>query len=215
MTYKRYKLILLCFLLIFALLAGSRYIIKGSDLATLILLYAFGLLYWLLLFFFLLYTRKKGIIEDNKKIAPAKLLPIVVAWIVIVSVLYPLTMAGIYKTINTMVYRTISDEDILGRAKKVAIDSSKTAEQRLNAAQYYFKYSGERIIYTDDQGRKKEYSPDNSTNRARVSHIETAKQQNNLYNFMVVSAALSLLSGGVVANIYFRTRKKYKYEKLT
>lgn len=215
MTYNRYKLILLCFLLIFALLAGSRYLIKGSDLTTLILLYAFGLLYWLLLFFFLLYTRKKGIIEDNKKIAPAKLLPIVVAWIVFISVLYPLTMAGIYKTLNTMVHRTISAEDYLARTKNAATDTSKTADQRLKAAQYYFKYSGERIIYTDDHDRKKEYIPDDSANQGRLKYLETLKQQNNLYSFMVVSAVLSLLSGGTVASIYFRTRKKYKQEKLT
>ncbi len=215
MTYKRYKLILLCFFLIFALLAGSRYLIKGSELPTLIFLYSFGLMYWLLLFFFLLYSRKKGITEDNKKIAPAKLLPIVVAWIVFISVLYPLAMAGIYKTINTMVYRTISDEDFLGRTKKAATDSSKTVEQRLNAAQYYFRYSGERIIYTDDHDRMKEYMPDDSANQARLKHIETLKQQNDFYSFMVVSAVLSLLSGGTVASIYFRTRKKYKQEKLT
>lgn len=214
MTYRLYKLILLCFFLIFALLAGSRYLIKGSDLPTLILLYAFGLLYWLLLFFFLFYTRKKGIIEDNRKIAPTKLLPIVVGWIVIISVLYPLTMVGIYK-INTMVVRTISDKDILSRFKKAATDSSKTAEQRLNAAQYYFRYSGERLIYIDDHDRKTDYIPDDSANQARLKYLETLKQQNNLYSFMVVSSVLSLLSGGTVASIYFRTRKKYKQEKLT
>jgi hypothetical protein len=124
-------------------------------------------------------------------------------------------MAGLYKNINTMVYRTISDEDFLGRTNKAATDSSKTVEQRLNAARYYFRYSGKRIIYTDDQDRKKEYIPDNSANRARLKHIETVKQLNNFYNFKVVSAVLSLLSGGAVASIYFRTRKKYKHEKLT
>jgi hypothetical protein len=197
------------------LLAGSRYLIKGSDLPTMILLYALGLLYWLFLFFFLLDARKKGIIEDNKKIAPAKLLPIVVAWIVLISVLYPLAKAGIYKTINTMVYRTISDEDFLAHTKKAATDSSKTAEQRLSAAQYYFKYSGEGIIYIDAHDRKKEYIPDDSSNQERLKYIGTLKQQSNLYSFMVVSAVLSLLSGGTVASIYFHTRKKYKQEKFT
>jgi hypothetical protein len=181
----------------------------------LILLYAFGLLYWLLLFFFLIYTKKKGIIEDNKKIAPSKLLPIVVAWIVLISVLYPLTMAGIYKSINTMVYRTISDDDFLNRTKKAATDSSKTAEQRLKAAQYYFKYSGETISYSDENNSQKEYLPDVSANQARLKYLETLKQQNNLYGFMVVSAVLSLLSGGAVASIYFRARKNDKQEKFT
>jgi hypothetical protein len=215
MTYKRYKLILLCFLIVFALLAGSRHLIKGSDLPTLIFVYSFGLLYWLALFFFLLHARKKGISENDKEIAPAKILPILVAWIVFISVLYPLAMAGIYKNINTMVYRSISEEDFLGRTKNAATNGSKTAEQRLKAAQVYYKYSGERIIYTDDHDRKNEYIPDASANQARLKYLETLKRGNNLYSFMVVSSALSLLSGGAVANIYLHTRKKYKHEKLT
>lgn len=198
-----------------SLLAGSRYLIKGSDIPTLILLYAFGLLYWLFLFFFLLYARKKGIIEENKKIAPAKLLPIVAGWIVFISVFYPLTMAGVYKTINTTAYRTISDDDFLDRTKKAATDSSITAEQRLNAAQYHFRYSGERIIYSNDHDRRKEYMPDDSANQARLKYIKTLKQQKNLYSFMVVSAILSLLSGATVAGIYFRARNNYKQAKFT
>ncbi len=215
MTYNRYRLILLCFLVAFVGLAGTRYFIKGFDLSTLISIYAIALLYWLLLFFFLLYAGKKGITDNNTKIAPAKILPILVAWIVFISVLYPLTMAGTYKAMDKVVHRTISTEDLLIRTKKAATDISKTPDQRRKAAQYYFKYSGQGIIYSDEHEKNKEYIPDDSARQARLNYLETLKEQHNLYSFMIVSAALSLLSGGAVASIYFRTRKHYKQETFT
>jgi hypothetical protein len=209
MTYRQYKLILLCFLLVFALSAVFRNFITGSNLPTLILLYAFTLLYWLLLFFFLLYARKKGITEDNKKIAPAKLLPIVVAWLVFISVLYPITMIGISKTVNALVYRKIAPEDTLARIKKAATDTSKTAEQRLKAARFYYRYSGERIIYVDEKDTSEAYLPNENANQERLKYLEGLQQQSSLYHFMVVSGVLSLLSGVTVATIYLRTRKNY------
>ena len=215
MTSRQYKLVLLCFLFIFVLFAGSRYIIKGSNLIVFILVYSFGLLYWLLLFCFLLYARKRGITEEKNKISPAKLLPIVTAWIALISVLYPLTMVVIYKTVNTVVYRRISPEAMLARTQKAANDTTKTAEQRLKAAQFYYKYSGERIIYTDENDRKKEYLPDDSANQARLKHLEVLKQQSFLYRFMVASSVLSLLSGLTVGTIYFRTQKNYRQENFT
>jgi hypothetical protein len=216
MTYKRYKLILLCFLLIFALLVvGSRFIIKGSELPTLILLYTVDLLYWLALFFFLLHSRKKGITKTNSRIAPAKLLPILVAWLALISILYSFTMTVIYKTVNAMVYRTISEEEMLARTQRAANDITKTSEQRLKAAQYYFKYSGQGVIYRDKYDKNIKYIPDDSARQARLQYLETIKQQNDLYRFIVVSGVLSLLSGLTVVMIYFSTGRYYRKETFT
>jgi hypothetical protein len=159
------------------------------------------------LFSFLLHARKKGIAEGNKKIAPAKLLPVVVAWFVMASVLYPITMIGIAKTVNELVYRKSTLADTLARVKKVATDTTKPSEERLIAARFYYKYSGERIIYIDENIRSKEYLPNENTNQWRLKYLEGLQQQRYLYQFLVVSGVLSLLSGLTVATIYFRSRK--------
>lgn len=209
MTYRQYKLILLCFLFVFALSAIFRNFITGSNLTTLILLYAFTLLYWLLLFFFLVYARRKGITEDNKKIAPAKLLPIVVGWIVLISLLYPITMIGIYKTLNTFAYRKTGLDETLARFKKVAIDNSKTAEQRFKAAALYYKYSGENIEYMAENKHSMRYLSNQDTDNARLKYLEVVKQERALYHFMLGSGIFSFLSGFLVVLIYYRTRNTY------
>lgn len=207
MSYKRYKTILLLFLVAFVILALSHYFVKSENISLLFLLFTLLLSYWLLLFFFLLYARKRTLVHGNEKLAPAKLFPFIVGWIVFTSIVTPIKSLVIFKAIKSFEEKNISLDVRLPELRKSAVDNSKAASKRLAAASLHYRYSGVSINYLDENMKIKTYLPDKAATAKWLSFSQTLKEEKKMYRLLALSGILSFLSGLLVAVTYCRTRK--------
>lgn len=219
MTYKTYKYILLLFLfihLVAGLLFGFADVnFDGLSNIDHIFKIAFGLIFYISLFLFILYAKKKGVKECNEKFSPTKLYSFITLWIVIISIMYPLSMLISYHMIEfTSAKYTIPMDELLLKLKSASTDIDKQVERRIEHASLYYKYSEEMIYYLDENNERKLYSPNESDIIGRKGYLETVDKLESLYRFMSASSILSLLLGIFVSIVYFRVRKIDKSRKL-
>ena len=211
MSYRKYKLILIFFLLLYlSLWLVSRYIHSDTpSIKLLIILFVLATVVHLSFFIFILNAKTKKIDNCNKRIAPTRLFPAITLFIVFVTLGYSLSMIAIYIVLKpTEVNHDKQLEVSLVKVQNMSIDENIPADKRLKLASFYYRHTGERIYYLDKNDERQIYYPDEIMENKRKSYVEAIDRVKNLYLFLTITAIIALSLFIIVSIIYFRIRKK-------
>lgn len=211
MSYRKYKLILIFFLLIYlSLCLVSRYIYSDMPSIKLsIILFLLATVVHISLFIFILYAKSKKIDNCNKRIAPKRLFPAVTLYIAFVALGYSLSMVAIYIALKPTVVKNDKQLEVsLVKVQNMSIDENIPADKRLKLASFYYRHTGKRIYYLNENNERQIYYPDESMKNKRKSYEETINSMNNLFLFLIITSIIALSLSVIVGIIYFRIRKK-------
>lgn len=218
MSYRRYKSILIFFLLLYlSSWLVFKYVYSDTPSIKLsIILFVIITVIHISLFVFILNAKSIKIDNCNKRISPTRLFPAITLFIFFATLGYSLSMLAIYIAMKpTIVKHDKQLEVSLVKIKNMSVDEKIPDDKRQKLAAFYYRHTGESIYYLDDNNEKRIYYPDEITQYKRESYVETINSMNNLFLFLIITSIIALSLSIIVSVIYFRIRKKDALQQKT
>jgi hypothetical protein len=211
MSYRKYKLILILFLLLYlSIWLVFRFIYSDTPSIKLsIILFVIATVVHISLFSFILYAKSKKIDNCNKRISPTRLFPAITLFVVFVALGYSLSMLAIYIALKPTVVKNDKQLEVsLVKVQNMSTDENIPSDKRLKLASFYYRYTGDRIYYLNENNERQIYYPDEITKHKRKSYVEAIDSVKNLFLFLTITSIIALSLSIIVGIIYFRIRKK-------